>query len=129
MSQCENCDNCENCDDQTSADAAEPSVSLRRVFLLEAPEGAYSEEFRQHCLSVWPEDQGEELPLRSALKILKYLLETEGVGISDQAGLILDMMFSVTFSNVEPDEFKIVAAEEGMDYNPDTSEISLTNAG
>lgn len=121
MSQCENCDNCDNCDN-------EDSTTIRQVFLLDAPQGAFSEEFRQHCLSVWPEDQGNELPLRTALKILKYLLETNGAGVSDQAGSILDMMFSVTFSQVEPAEFKVVAAEEGMDYNPDTSEISLKNA-
>ncbi len=71
---------------------------FRTLFLDRAPEGAYSEEFKNYVETVWPGD--EQVPtLGTMMLITKFLLVDPEPHLSEQAGDLLTALVNVAVNN------------------------------
>lgn len=96
--------------------------NIRTVFLKEAPEGALADHFRDFCLGIWPEDQGEEMPVAVACQIVKYLTEHED-SVSPDGAFVLDMILQHSFSSVAPEVLSEAATAAGLTYDQENQEL------
>lgn len=124
MSQCENC---ENCDDQTSDDAAESSASIRHVFLLDAPEGVMSEEFKNHCLSVWSEENSALPTMPEICQMMVFLMKEDTPHLSEQGMHVFNHIVAVSLQRSGLDDDAITAQFMEFGIRPTENGLELVD--
>ena len=112
----------ESCEHNQYAD------TIREVFLKQVPDGVMSEEFKNHCLSVWSEENAVMPTMPEICQMLVFLMKEETPHLSEQGMHVFNHIVAVTLQRSGLDDNAIVAQFMEFGIRPTENGLELVNA-
>lgn len=112
----------ESCEDHQHAD------TIREVFLTQVPDGVMSEEFKNHCLSVWSEENAVMPTMPEICQMLVFLMKDDTPHLSEQGMHVFNHIVAVSLQRSGLDDDAITAQFMEFGIRPTENGLELVNA-
>ena len=99
--------------------------TIRDVFLKQVPDGVMSEEFKNHCLSVWSEENSKLPTMAELCQMLLFLMKDDTPHLSEQGMHVFNHIVAVTLQRSGLDDNAIVAQFMEFGIRPTENGLEL----
>ena len=112
----------ESCEHNQYAD------TIREVFLNQVPDGVMSEEFKNHCRSVWSEENAVMPTMPEICQMLVFLMKDDNPHLSEPGMHVFNHIVQVTLQRSGLDDDAITAQFMEFGIRPTENGLELVNA-